>query len=166
MINFPITDLLDETECYHWWLKTLQPEGMNCPNGHDLPSEQAPHDRCRTPIVDYHCRECGCVFNAFTGTVWQGTHYDCKTIVLIMRGFAQGIPTNHLAEELGLDREVLLERRDKVQKLAYEHRDTSPLEDEDTESDEIFQNSGEKGKRHDDPNDPPRPRAKKRKRNV
>ncbi len=165
MINFPITDLLDEVECCRWLLKILHPDGMHCSNGHGLPSEQAPHDRSRTPIVDYLCRECGCVFNVFTGTVWQGTHHDCKTIVLLMRGFAQGVSTKLLAEELELDRGALLERRDKVQKLAYEHRDTSPLEDEDTEdteADEMFQNAGEKGERHDDPDDPPRRRANKR----
>lgn len=162
MINFPITELLDETECYQWLLKRLHPGGMKCRNGHDLPEAQAPHDRSRTPIVDYLCRECGNVYNIFTDTVWQGTHYDCKVIVLIMRGFVQGIPTKHLAEELGLDRGTLLERRNEVQKLAFEHRDTRPLEDEDTEGDEMFQNAGEKGEKHDDPDDPPRRRANKR----
>ncbi len=162
MINFPITDLLDETECYRWLLNILHPEGLKCRNGHALPKEQVPHDRSRTPIVDYRCRECGSVYNVFTDTVWQGTHYDCNIIVLVMRGFAQGIPTKHLAEELELDRGTLLERRDEVQKLAFEHRDIRPLEDEDTESDEMFQNAGEKGERHDDPDDPPRRRANKR----
>jgi transposase-like protein len=143
-------------------MKILHPQGLDCPHGHSLPAAQSPHDRSRTPIVDYRCRECGSVFNVFTDTVWQGTHHDCQIIVLIMRGFAQGVPTKHLAEELGLDRGALLERRDKVQQLAYEHRDTSPLEDEDTEADEMFQNAGEKGEPHDDADDPPRRRANKR----
>ncbi len=51
MFNFPITDLLDETECYHWLVHVLHPEGLKCRNGHALPEGQAPHDRSRAPIV-------------------------------------------------------------------------------------------------------------------
>ena len=63
MMNFPITELLDETECYRWLLKRLHPDGLKCRHGHGLPEAQAPHDRSRTPIVDYRCQECGCVYN-------------------------------------------------------------------------------------------------------
>ena len=96
MIRFPITELLNEEACYQYLLDTLHPEGLSCPNGHPLPEGQAPHDRSRALIVRYRCRTCGAVFNLFTGTVWSGTHYDCKTIVLVLRGIAQGVPTLHL----------------------------------------------------------------------
>ena len=79
MMRFPVTDLLDDEECYRYLLDALHPEGLSCPNGHPLPDEQAPHGRSRAPIVKYRCRECGAVYNLFTGTVWSGTHYDCKT---------------------------------------------------------------------------------------
>ena len=85
MMRFPVTDLLSEEECYRYLLDALHPEGLSCPNGHPLPDGQAPHDRSRAPIVKYRYRECGAVYNLFTGTVWSavwsGTHYDCKTIV-------------------------------------------------------------------------------------
>ena len=59
------------------------------------------------------------MFNIFTGTVWSVTHYDCKTIVLVLRGIAQGGgATLHLAEELGLDRSTLLSRRHRLQDQA------------------------------------------------
>jgi len=83
------------------------------------------------------------------------------TIVLVMRGLAQGIPTLQLADELELDYETLLHRRHLIQQLALEHKPTTPLTDPVTESDEMFQNCGEKGKNrsappgHDDPADPP-----------
>jgi hypothetical protein len=77
MIGFPIDELLSEEECYQYLKRSLHPEGLSCPNGHELPSDQAPHDRRREPIVDYRCRECGAVFNIFTDTVWSKTHYDC-----------------------------------------------------------------------------------------
>jgi hypothetical protein len=75
MIGFPIDELLSEEECYQYLKRSLHPEGLSCPNGHELPSDQAPHDR-REPIVDYQCRECGAVPGLFTDTVWSKTHYD------------------------------------------------------------------------------------------
>jgi len=74
MMRFPITDLLDEQECYDYLLRVLHPDGLECPNGHPLPPDQAPHDRSRDPLFAYRCRVCGCVFDIFTGTVWCGTH--------------------------------------------------------------------------------------------
>jgi transposase-like protein len=84
-------------------LKILHPKGLHCPSGHAIPAGQAPHDRQRTPIVKYKCRECGKVFHIFTGTDLSGSHYTCGQIVLILRGFLQGQTTQHIAEELGLD---------------------------------------------------------------
>lgn len=163
MMRFPLTDLLDEQECYNYLLHTLHPDGLKCPScGTPLPPDQTPHDRSRDPIFDYRCRVCGAVFNLFTGTIWSGTHYDCKTIVLVMRGFVQGIPTLQLAQELGLDYGTLLKRRHQVQRLALENKPTDPLPDAETEGDEMFQNAGEKGTPHRDPNDPPRRRGNKR----
>lgn len=65
---FPIDDLLDETACYERLLSVLHPKGLRCPEGHALPADQAPHDRHRAPVMDYRCRDCGKVFNVFTGT--------------------------------------------------------------------------------------------------
>ena len=161
-IRFPLTELLDEQECYNILRDILHPNGLMCPNGHPLPPDQAPHDRSRDPVFAYRCWECGKVFNIFTGTVWSGTHYDCRTIVLVMRGFAQGVSTLQLADELHLDNGTLLERRHRIQKLALEHKPDTPLPDSVTEADEMFQNAGEKGTPHNDPNDPPRRRANKR----
>jgi len=162
MMRFPIIELLDEKESYAYLAKTLHPNGLHCPEGHALPPAQAPHDRHRDPLFDYRCKICGSVFNIFTNTIWSKSRYSCSMIVLIIRGIVQGIPTMHLAEELGIDRSHLLEIRHKVQKWAEEHLPRSPLPDTKTESDEMFQNAGEKGDKHDDPDDPPRRRANKK----
>jgi hypothetical protein len=63
-------------------------------------------------MVDDRCRECGAVFNLFTGTGWSGTRYTCRQI-----GVAQGVPLQPLAEALGLHRSQLLERRHESQQL-------------------------------------------------
>lgn len=162
MLRFPLTDLLDPQDCYAYLLNSLHPDGLHCPAGHPLPAGQAPHDRHRAPVQDYRCRTCGRVFHLFTGTVWSGTHYDCVTIVLLLRGFAQGTPTLQLVDELELDYETVLHRRHALQQLALEHKPTGPLPDAVTEADEMFQNAGEKGEKHDDPDDPPRCRANNR----
>jgi len=161
MMIFPIEELLDEQHCHDYLLKILYPEGLQCPNDHPLPPDQAPHGRSREPVFEYRCRVCGAVYNLFTGTIWSGTRYSCATIVLIMRGIVQGTPTEHLAEELGIDRSHLLELRHQVQEMAMLCLPSSPLSDTQTESDEMYQNAGEKGYIHDNPDDPPRRRANK-----
>jgi hypothetical protein len=125
MLRFPIGDLLDERRCYDWLLQLLHPAGLTCPNGHPLPPTQAPHDRHRAAILDYRCRNCSAVFNLFTTTLWSKSRYPRATIVLILRGIAQGTPTAHLAAEVGIDRGHLLERRHAIQALLERH--LSPL---------------------------------------
>ena len=122
---FPIEDLLDEARCYQLLREALHPDGLRCPNGHDLPEDQAPHARDRAPIVEYRCRACKRVFNVFTGTPLSGSRQSCSRLVMILRGFCQGVPTLHLALELGMSRCHLLTRRHRVQGLALER--LSPL---------------------------------------
>jgi transposase-like protein len=146
MIIFPIYELMGEQNCYDFLLKMLHPNGLHCPSGHPLPSDQAPHDRHRDPIFDFKCRECRKVYNIFTNTILSGIRYSCVTLVLILRGIAQGVPTKHLAQEPGIDRSNLLKLRHAIQNLAMENLPRSPLPDSKTEADEMYQNAGEKGK--------------------
>ena len=118
MMRFPLSDVLDEQASYDFLLKVFHPSGLHCPNGHGLPVDQAPHDRHRAPFYDYKCRRCGKVYNVFTGTIWSGSRYACCTIVLIMRGIVQGVPTLQLAEELEINYSHLLSRRHLIQQLA------------------------------------------------
>jgi len=81
MLRFPLDGLLDEQACYDFLLHILHPDGLHCPQGHPLPPEQAPHRRRRPFIPDFRCRQCGTVFNLFSGTLWWKTCYRCSTIV-------------------------------------------------------------------------------------
>ena len=143
LMDFPIAELMDEQACYDWLVAWLHPSGLACPRcqGHDT---YYAHRRDRAPILDYRCRDCRCVFNAFTGTALRGTKRRPVQLLLILRGFAQGATTARLARELGCDRLELLKFRHKLQGLAFEHRDLDPLEDSDVEADEAYQNAGEK----------------------
>jgi transposase len=161
MILFPIDELLDEQRCHDYLMNVLHPDGLDCPQGHALAVQQQPHDRHRAPVMDYRCRECGAVFNLFTGTLWSGTRYACRQIVLIIRGIGQGVPTAHLAKELKVDESHLRTVRHEIQQEVESLRPKTKLRDTVVEADELYQNAGEKGKKHDQPEDPPRRRANK-----
>jgi hypothetical protein len=158
MIRFSTIELMDEQKCYDYLVEILHPKGLCCPCC-GTPVEQAKvHRRDRAPVLYFRCC-CGRIYNAFAGTLWQGTHHGCSVIVRILQGVAQGTPTLHLAQELGIDRKHLLERRHKIQELAALACDRNPLPDPVVEADEMYQNAGEKGSPHPDPEDPPRRRA-------
>lgn len=117
MIGFALTPMLDEEACYNYLVEALHPTGLYCPQGHPLPPDQAPHRKVRAPVMDYRCRQCGKVFNAFSGTLWSRTKYRPSIIVQILKGIAQGTPTQHLAWELKIDRSTLTTRRQEIQAL-------------------------------------------------
>jgi len=162
MMRFPITELLDEADCYQYLLQLLHPDGLACPQGHALPTDQAPHKQESGAVVSYRCRTCHAVFNLFSGTLFSGTHYSCRMLVLFLRGIIQGLPTKLLADELGCDYSTLLAWRHRLQAHALAERPREALADRTVETDELFQNAGEKGTAHAEPNDPPRRRANQR----
>src|SRR4051812_44173519 len=160
-MDFPIADLMDQDACYHRLVGLLHPDGLACPSC-QTGDHLRVHRRHRAPVLDYRCTACRRVFNAFTGTALGGTHRTPAQIMLILRGFAQGVPTAQLARELGCDRKHLLELRRLMQDNATRWLDRNPLGDDVVEGDEMDQNAGEKGVEHPDPDDPPRTRANKR----
>lgn len=143
-MDFPIADLMDEGACYAKLVHWLHPEGLTCPQCRCCDAMKV-HRRNRDPVLDYRCGRCHCVFNAFTGTALRGTKRRPVALVLILRGFAQGVPTAQLARELDCDRVELLRFRHRLQDLAFGNRDREPLDDKVLEADEAYQNAGEKG---------------------
>lgn len=163
MLKFPIQNLMDYNSCYNFLSTILHPQGLCCKCGEIKPEFQKPHKYRSNGLPCFKCRTCGSVYNIFTDTILSGIHYDCITIVLMLRGFAQGKTTLHLSKELNISYDRVLEWRHLLQEQSFENRDTSVLPDTEVESDEMFQNAGEKGVPHLDPDDPPRKRANKKK---
>ena len=95
----PIADLMDEDACYAKLLQILHPDGLRCPRCGSC--RYGVHRKHRGPILDHRCRDSRAVFNAFTGTAPRETNRRPSLLVLIRRGFAQGVPTAQLARELG-----------------------------------------------------------------
>ena len=143
MIRFSTLDLLDEQMCYDYLVSILHPGGLCCPRCNRPASDAGVHRRDLAPLLRFRC-PCKSIYNAFAGTVWQGTHHSCARIVRILQGFAQGVSTLHLAKELGIDNKHLLERRHRLQGFLEEHAQRTRLPDRVVESDEMYQNAGEK----------------------
>lgn len=159
-MDFPILDLMDEQACYDFLCEALHPDGLVCPRCQS--PQYRIHRSHRDPVFDFRCAGCGAVFNAWTGTALRGTHKTPAQVVLICRGLLQGVPTGRLARELGCDPKHLLELRHRLQHLAWKLLPRRRLPDSHAEADEMYQNAGEKGIPHPDPDDPPRRRANNR----
>lgn len=159
-IDFSFNGLLDTQKCYDYLVDILHHGELHCPNGHSLENARV-HKKHRAPIITYQCKICGRCFNVFTATVLQRIKYNAVQIIQILRGIVQGETTFRLAREIGVDRKWLLVWRNKLQRLVLEGRPRNALPDSVVESDEMYQNAGEKGDLHDDPSDPPRRRANK-----
>jgi transposase-like protein len=101
--------------------------------------------------------------------VWSKTHYDPSTIVMLLRGFAKGVPTRHLTDEMDLAYPSVLKRRHRIQEAVGQgervglpsEAPEDELPDSEVEADEMYQNAGKKGETHRSPDDPPRRRANK-----
>ena len=142
-MDFPLADLMDEDACYQKLVGWLHPDGLACPRC-GAREGLGVHRRHRAPILDYRCKGCRRVFNAWTGTALQGSRRSVVELMLILRGFAQGVPTAQLARVLGCDRKELLTLRHRLQHAAWRYRDPSRLGDPTAEADEMYRNAGEK----------------------
>ena len=142
-MDFPIADPLDEDACYVKLLGWLHPDGLACPRCGARDGLHV-HHRPRAPVLDYRCKACRRVFNAYTGTALQGAQRRPVELVLIVRGFAQGVPTAQLARELGCDRSELLDFRHRLPEVACRGLDREPLGGRVLEADEAYQNAGER----------------------
>lgn len=147
-MDFPIIDLLDPDECEAWLEKHFHPEGLKCPHC------QAGHEEGRFFRVNrgsglsvYRCQRCDGVYNLYSGTMFAGSQLTPVHVVLLLRGVLQGKPSNQLAREIGLTEKTVLKWRHRLQAQAERRQPDTPLADEETESDEMFQNAGEKRER-------------------
>ncbi len=143
-MDFPIIDLMDRDACYQKLLDLLHPQGLACPRCAAGDGHHVHRRRPDSPVVDYRCKGCRRVFNVFTGTPWQGTHFSPATILSILRGIGPGDAHREAGPRLGLSRPRLLRLRHEIQARELAGADRSPLPDDRTEADGMYQNAGEK----------------------
>ena|SRR5580765_6943888 len=141
---FPITDLLDEVSSSQWITQYFHPQGFGCPDCKRGIEHGRVFRHSKRGLVDYRCKHCDRVYNLYSGTVFVGCGLSARQTVLLLRGVCKGESSATLAEELGVCRSTVHLLRQKVQANGYAMLAAGSLPDVDTETDEMFQNAGEK----------------------
>jgi transposase-like protein len=141
MIDFPITELLDDSLSLIWLERHLHPGGLHCPRCGSA-ARRLFRDQRHFPA--YRCRACDAYYTLLTGTVFEKTRQRPATLVLLLRGIAKGEPTARLARELGLSRKQLHTLRQRIQANLNVTAPTTVMTGTAYEADELYQNAGEK----------------------
>src|SRR5260221_919268 len=145
-MEFPILALIGQDESRAWVEQHFHPNGLKCPQcGAGIEEGRVFRQTRRSQLKVYRCR-CGQTYNLYTGTVFAQHHLSPAQVVLLMRGVLKGETTAALSRELGIGYEALLKLRHELQEQAEHLQPTSVLPDTEIESDEMFQNTGEKRK--------------------
>jgi len=144
-MEFPIVELLDDASSTTWLLQYFHPHGLKCPHC----KAGVKHARVfrtlkRSGVSVYRCGDCQGVYTIYSGTVFANRHLRPSQVVLLVRGVCKGEPTQTLARELELSRRTVHDIRQALQANAQRQQPTKRLNDQRTETDELFQNAGEK----------------------
>jgi transposase-like protein len=141
---FPITALLDEHESMAWVETHFHPKGLQCPECGASKQEAREFRKHKRGFVDYRCHICQRTYNLYTGTIFAGSNLEPRRVVLLVRGVCKGDPATVLAEELALSRQCVHRWRKRLHANGYTRLSSRALPDAETETDEMFQNAGEK----------------------
>jgi transposase-like protein len=141
---FPISELLDEQASQAWVEKHFHPQGLRCPGCKATPDQAREFRRHKRGFVDYRCHHCQRTYNLYTGTLFAGSNLEPRRVVLLVRGVCKGEPAPVLAEELALSRQSVYRWRKRLQAKGYGMLSQQAVPDREAETDEMFQNAGEK----------------------
>ena len=141
MIDFPITDLLSDTECMTWLEAYLHPAGLVCPQ---CGRAERRLFREQGYFPAYRCLACDGYYTLLSATVFEKTRQRPATLVLLLRGIAKGESSARLARELGIGRKRVMQLRHTIQNNLYETLPTLVMDGQTFEADEVYQNAGEK----------------------
>ena len=144
-MDFPIVELLDDDRSGAWLLRHFHPDGLRCPRCGATQSEAYRfRETKRSRLEVWRCKRCAQTYTLYSGTVFAGRHLPPPQVVLLLRGVVQGTSSAQLARELELSRTTVHEIRHQLHANAALLQPNNPLPDERTETDEMFQNAGEK----------------------
>jgi transposase-like protein len=144
-MDFPLIDLLDDETSAAWLMKYFHPNGFRCPHC-QAAFEEARYFRINTGsgLAVYRCKHCQGIYHLYSGTLFEESQLAPSEVILLLRGFVQGQSSAQLARELKLAYKTVLKWRHRVQANAEQLQPEHPVPDAETESDELFQNAGEK----------------------
>lgn len=145
-IEFPIVELMSGQSSYEWLLDYFHPNGLRCPHCEaTLQDGRAFRVTKSSQVPDYRCRKCDKTYNVYSQTVFEGRRLKPEQVVLLVRGVVKGEQAQILANQVGVCRQTVQIIRQQMQANARTLQPDHPLdEDEDTETDEMYQNAGGK----------------------
>jgi len=143
-MDFPIVDLFDDDISEVWLLKYFHQNELRCPHcGKSVEEARVFRTNKKSGLTVYRC-VCQGIYNLYSGTVFEGKHFRPAQAILLLRGVCKGEPTATIAREIGVARQTAHDMRKAIQANAERMQPDDPLTDERTETDEMFQNAGEK----------------------
>ena len=142
-MEFPIDDLFDEERSDQWVMASFHPNGVPCPGcGRGIDAARRFRRTSRSNVTGYRCRQCHRVDTVYTGTIVQGKQRRPAQVILLVRG-GNGEPSTVLETDVGNSRTTDHPRRRAMQHTAQHRQPDTPLDDQYTETDELFQHAGE-----------------------
>ncbi len=152
MIDFPIGELMDEAVSLQWLEHHLYPASLCCPR---CGSRRYRTFQPKHAFPGYRCRDCDGAFTILTGTAFEKTRQKPSTVVVFLRGVAQGETTARVSRELSLSYKQALTLRHRVQDNANETAPLGLMQGQHFEADEVYVHAGKKSDRHPCLEDPP-----------
>jgi len=144
-MEFPITALLSQEQSEAWIMDYFHPDGLKCPRCRaSVADAYVPRQTRKSSLMVYRCKPCRQLYNLYSGTAFQQCHLTPQQVILLLRGVVKGEPSATLAAELAVSYQTVLDLRHKLQANAAALQPDTPLPDNVTESDAMFQNAGEK----------------------
>ena len=116
VLKFLGTDFLDDDYCRLWILTKLHPEEqISCPECYTaLPKKSLPRFWNGRRL---RCSNCGKFFSALTKTFLSGCHLQYTGIILLAMFLGLQVPSNIIAEKLGISSESVRLWRQKFQAI-------------------------------------------------
>ena len=144
-MDFPIIALLDLDASSAWIERHFHPQGLKCPHCQAGP-EQARFFRVNggSGLTVYRCLRCDGIYHLYSGTLFAESQLTPEQVVLLLQGVLQGKSSCQIGREIDLTEKTVRKWRHRLQAQAEHLQPDSPLPDLETESDELFQNAGEK----------------------
>jgi transposase-like protein len=144
-MDFPILEICDDELGEGWLRKYFHPRGLHCPTCGTSVKHARDFGRTRRSQVTRHrCHHCQTVYTVYTGTVFANKHLRPAQVILLLRGVCKGESTASLSRELHVAYDTVHHLRQQLHANAIRLQPNTPLPDAVTETDEMFQNAGEK----------------------
>jgi transposase-like protein len=144
-MDFPLLEITDDALAERWMQQYFHPNGLQCPRCHAALKDARWFGQTqRSHVTRYRCRQCAKRYTVYTGTLFANKHLRPTQVILLLRGICKGEPTQSLARELELAYDTVHHLRQQLQSNALHLQPDTPLPDAVTETDEMFQNAGEK----------------------